>query len=323
MKITKIKIYKNISECLKKYPLIDKYFAKASFNLVNSKLDIKALFEIQLIRYLYSNNDVLANLEKYLGESGFTNINVPIKRLQTNFSEYYSVFAELTVAKKLKDEGKTDIVFIEKENNPDIQYLDNGIIQYAEVKNLVDIDPEFPIINNKLEAMSMMDDNFKKDFYIRLNDISQSFNNINKYNEVLMIATDKLIQSLSKYLNSGDQEDLVFQINNFIFTVSVKSKRPGYFFMYSGDVMKFGSNKDIFLKMSSVYLRFISKAKDGIIQLANKRDQSLEKIKNDRLYIFLNTGRNANFIPDELEKIMNQLSKVLGIDDLVTLKIQL
>lgn len=320
--LTKEEINKKIGISLKEYSLIKKYFAEAAYRIIKSEKKVRELLEIQLIRYLFTNDDVLANLEKYLGENEFTNIDVPIKRLATNFSEYYSVFAELTVAKKLKDEGKTDIIFIEEENNPDIQYSDNGIVQYAEVKNLEEIDPEFPILNNKLEAMSELDERYKKDFYIRLNDTSHLFNRIDDYKKALCSATDELIVALHEYLNNDDQEDLVFRINNFIFTVSVKSKRPEYFLMYSGDVMKFGSNKDIFLKMSSVYSRFINCANNGIKQLANKRGGSLEGIKNDRLYIFLNTGRNANFIPDELDKIISQMSKIVGIDDLVTLKIQ-
>ena len=75
--------------------------------------------------------------------------------------------------------------------------------------------------------------------------------------------------------------------------------------------------------MSSVYSRFINCSANGIKQLARKRGQHLENIKNDRLYIFLNSGRHGNFVPDKLDGIINEMSKTLGIDDLVTLKINL
>lgn len=324
MRLTKNKMSKQIVSCLKKYPLIDKYFSDVAHNIVNNPRKIvEELLELQLIRYLTTKDEVLANLERHLDEKEFTNISIPINRLKTNFSEYSSVMAELSVAKMLKDEGMTNILFIGNENNPDIQYTNNGIVQYAEVKNLDDLDPEFPILNNKLEAASVLDVSFRKDFYIRLNDISKFFNRLKDYKKALNTATDGFIKLLKNEMHKTAMEDLIIPINNFVFTVSFKSKRPGYHLMYGGEVMKYGSNKDVFLKMSSVYSRFINSSADGIKQLANKRGKNLEGIKNDRLYIFLNSGRHANFVPDELEGIISKMSEVLGINDMVTLKVQL
>lgn len=313
-----------IADYLERYPLIKKYFSEAIYRLINNpKNSVKELLEIQLIRYSVSHDNVLANLERHLGEREFTNINVPINRLRKKFSEYGSVMAELAVAKILKDEGMTDITFIEEDGNPDIQYAQNGVIHYAEVKNLEDLDPEFPIIDNKLEAMSVLDNKYQKDFYIRLNDPSPAFASLQEYEKQLRSATDKFIELLNEHLQKNSIEDLVISVKEFVFTVSFKAKRVGYFLMYGGEVMKYGSSKDIFLKMSSVYSRFINCTAKGIKQLARKRGQSLASIKEDRLYVFLNSGRHANFVPDELEGIIKRLSKTLGIEDLVTLKIQL
>ncbi|OGD55634.1 hypothetical protein A3E73_02080 [Candidatus Beckwithbacteria bacterium RIFCSPHIGHO2_12_FULL_47_17] len=311
---------KKVKQSLIKYPLISKYFDKAIFNLINGRNNINNLLEFQIIRYLYSNNSVLKNLEKYLGEKEFTNINVPINRLRNNFTEYDSVIFELNVASLLKKDNMTEIFFIENEGNPDIQYKDNGIVRFAEVKRLDELDPEFRIIDNKLEAMSLINEKFKKDFYIQLNDPSQIFPSLRDYKINLEKAVDQLIQILNKFMDKNNLEDLNIKIGEFVFIVSFNTKRDGYFLMYGGDVMTFGSNKDIFLKMSSVYSRFINRVADGIKQLIKKRANDINLIKNDRLYIFLNTARYANFIPKDEEKTINELSKLLGIEDLVTLK---
>lgn len=323
-RFSKKQIVLKINESLRGYPLINKYFSVAISNLIkDSKNNVRNLLELNLIRYLFTNDNVLLNLEKYLGEHEFTNINVPIKRLKTKFSEYTSVVTELEVAQSLKDEGMDEIRFIEEDSNPDIQYNDHGIVQYAEVKGLEELDPEFPIIDNKLEATSIIDKRFEKNFYIRLNDVSQFFNKLEDYRGALNDAVDKVIGLLRNEVDKNDLEDMHIKIGNFEFTISFNSKRKEYSLMYSGEVMKYGSHKDIFLKMSSVYSRFINSAAKGIKQLARKRDQHMENIKNDRLYIFLNSGRNANFVPDELQGIIEKISKTLGLNDLVTLKIKL
>lgn len=325
-KLTKDKMKKLIEVGLENYPLAKKYFLDVIFNLIDNhspNKSIRELLEFQLVRYTMLNDSVVANLEKHLSEREFTNIIIPINRLKNNFSEYDSVMAELRVAKILRDEGMTNILFISDEGNPDIQYKNIDVTQYAEVKSLDELDPEFLVLNNKLEAISILDSRYKKDFYIRLNDASQSFSNLVNYKEELSKAVDRLIVLLKKYLKRAEVKDVVLQIREFIFTVSFNTKRPGYFLMYGGEVMKYGSGKDIFLKVSSVYSRFINQAARGIKQLAKKREQSPTYIKQDRLYIFLNSGRYAGFVPDELGKIINELSKLLGIDDLVTLKILL
>lgn len=310
-----------IEKNLPQYPLVNQYYLKTILNLVNKTDDLQILLENPLVRYAVLNDGVFARVEKHIQEHSFVNIQVPLRRLETNFDEYHAVIAEIRAAKLLKDEGMKDISFIEDEDNPDISYKENGIVRYAEVKNLKELDPEVPILDNKLEAKSILDPRYQKSFYIRLSH-DLLIGRIDEYIKKFSIAVRKLVLALDKYISEDQIEDLVFQIDNFRFTISFDS-RDGYHFMYSGDVMMFGSSKDIFLGMSSVYSRFINVSADGLRQLLKKRNRNSLEVKQDRLYLFLNTGRYANFVPDELRKILPQLSQLIGIDDLVTLKIEL
>ena len=49
-------------------------------------------------------------------------------------------------------------------------------------------------------------------------------------------------------------------------------------------------------------------------------DRSL--VKNDRIYFFLNTGPYSRIIPDEVKEIFTNLSKIIGLIDLVQIKIE-
>lgn len=324
MKLTKNSIKDKIGISFTQYPLIKKYFSNAAYNLIdNSENSVIKLLELQLIRYLVLKDDVLCNLEKHLSDREFTNINIPISRLKNNFSEYNAVMAELTTATKLHDEGMSDIVFIKEENNPDIEYKEDGILHYAEVKSLDELDPEYNIIYNKLEATSILNTKYEKSFYIQVKDSSLFFSSLDDYKNGLCKATDKLIQLLEKHIDKLSIDDLKIKIGYFEFIISFKTNNHGYSLMFSGDVMKFGTNKDIFLKMGSVYSRFINNVVKGVKQLLFKRNFDTTSVKGDRLYIFLNSGRYHNFIPDQLGKIIDELSMCLGIKDLVSLKIEL
>lgn len=313
---------KQIEKNLSKFPLINQYYLKTILNLVDRTNNLLILLENPSVRYAASNDGVFSNLEKHIKEHSFANIEVPLKRLETNFDEYQAVMAELRTAKFLKEEGMSDISFIKEEDNPDISYKENGIIRYAEVKNLKELDPEFPILDNKLEAKSIFEPNFQRNFYIQMSH-NLLIGSLKEYVKKFGIAVDKLIEALNGCISAKNAEDLIFEIDNFKFIVSITNRRDGYHLMYSGEVMMFGSSKDIFLGMSSVYSRFINASSDGLRQLVKKRNKNLVEVKSDRLYLFLNTGRYANFVPEELKKILPQLSKVIGIDDLVTLKLEL
>lgn len=323
-KLSKSSMKVMMSKSFVKYPLIKKYFSNAAYNLVdNPENSIINLLELQLVRYLILNDDVLANLEKHLRDRQFTNINIPISRLKNNFSEYNAVMAELTTATKLHDEGMSDIVFIKEENNPDIEYKNNGILRYAEVKSLDELDPEYNIIYNKLEAISILNTKYEKSFYIQISDSGLFFSSLDDYKKGLTKATDKLIQLLEEHIDKLSISDLKIKIGYFEFIISFETNNHGYTLMFSGDVMKFGTNKDIFLKMGSVYSRFINNSVKGVKQLLFKRNFDTTSLKEDRLYIFLNSGRYHNFIPDQLGKIIDELSICLGIKDLVNLKVEL
>lgn len=313
---------KIIAENLPKYPLISKYYLKTILHLIDSTGSLHLLLEQPLIRYAALNDVVFARVEKYIEEHLFVNIEVPLKRLETNFDEYDAVIAELRVAKLLQEEGMTDIYFIKEEGNPDISYKEGSVVRYAEVKSLKELDPEVPILDNKLAAKSVFDTRFRKWFYIQLSH-NLLIGSLDIYVKKLRAATEKLIQALDGYIEHGKVEDALFDIDDFKFTVSFDDKKDGYHFMYSGDVMTFGSNKDIFLSMSSVYSRFINTSANGLRQLLKRRGRNPLEVKRDRLYLFLNTERYANFVPEELKKIFSHLSKLIGIDDLVTLKIEL
>lgn len=309
---------------LKDYPLTCKYFLEPAVKLINDpKKSLRDLLELQIIRYCVTEKGGLANLENYIGQRVFTNIEVPLSRLVNNFSEYKSVIFELNAAMLLKDEGMKDILFIADEDSPDIQYIENGVIHYAEVKSLREIDPEFPILDNKLESVSLLESDFEKNYYIQLNDASGYFDNLLEYEENIESAVNELIELLRKTIKEKEIDNVKFKIGHFEFTVSFNTKILGYHLMFSGEVMKYGSNKDIFLKMSSVYSRFINSSAGGIRQLAKRRGENVSAIKDDRLYLFLNTGRYHNFIPDKLREIINNIAKTLGMDDLVTLKVEL
>lgn len=311
-----------VAKNLPKYPLIKNYFEAVIYNLLE-KDSLTKLLEKPLIRYL-GTDDPLSNFENYLSQKTFANIEAPISRLKSNFGEeYYAVLSELETAKKLKDEGMTHIKFLSSGSNPDLEFNDNSQKRYAEVKSLMEINPEFTILNNKLEAISLRNRLFQRSFSVGCEYSLKDYDSIEKFHKDVSQAANKLIKELKDKLKRGDIEEEAFTYNNVTFKISTKEGDAGYFMMYSGGVLVFTSAKDSFLEFSSVYTRLISQFKKGYLQLLKKREDDKSLVEKDRIYIYLNLGRYTHFIPKEAKRIFVRLSKITGMAEMADLKIYL
>lgn len=311
-----------VFENLPKFELVNKYLGKAIINLFKSA-DLMELLEIPLVRYLAISDVAIQNFENYLKERSFLDIQNPVSRLQSNLRvEYPAVLAELESAKRLKGEGKKEIKFLPTNDNPDLQYEDNGIIRYAEVKSLMVINPEFSVLNDKLEAKSMVSSLFQRSFTIECEYDFNEYTSVEQFHLDVNKSVDRLIKLLETMLsNSGFEE--TFVIDPITFHVSSQVGRAGYFLMLSGGLLVFGTPKDVFLDFNTVYVRFLVQIKKAYQQLLKKRSGDSLSVQKDRVYIFLNIGRYGHFIPKEAKKIFRDIAKATGITELVDLRIEL
>lgn len=321
--MNKGKLKQKVEAVLSKYSLISKYYKEVIENQFSGTKSVVELLEIPLIRYAVIDSPTLNNLESYINDHSFTNIDIPLTRLKTNFeNEYHSILAELHTAKLLKEEGMDDIKFLSPNANPDIEFKENGNIRYAEVKSLIDLSPEFSVLHNKLHAQSILDSLFERDFIIQCEYNFYEFDNINKFHSSLKSSVDNLIQQIRPLLITDQIKDATIIIDNFKFKVTSKKGRVGFLFMYSGGGTIYSSAKDCFLDLSSVYSRFINKASEGFKQLLKKRNMDQNLVKDDRIYFFLNTGSYSRVIPNEVKEIFTGIGKIIGLTDLVQIKIE-
>jgi len=310
-----------IDENLAKYPIIAKYFTRTIKNLILTK-ELSSLLEIPLVRNVAINSASLKNFEKFIEERSFVNIDTPLSRLKSDLNEYHAVLSELQAAKMIKDEGIKDIKFLsQSQSNPDIEFKENGITKYAEVKGFMAINPDFSIIHNKFEAESLRNQVFKRTFIVSCEYQLSKFKSIEKLHKYLRGAVDSLIKKLIPLLEKEEIEDHQVEIGKFMFKVSSKpSERGEFLLLFSGGVVSYGQPGDVFLQLSSVYTRIISTSRDGYLQLLSKRDGDRDLVKKDRLYLFLNVERFA-FLGNEIKSIFNKFTKALGIDEIVDLRL--
>lgn len=320
--MNKGKLKQKVETVLSKYSLISKHYKEIIESQFSGTKSVVRLLEIPLIRYAAINSPTLNNLESFINDHSFVNLDIPLTRLKTNFeNEYHSILAELHTAKLLREERMDDIKFLPSNANPDIEFKENGKIRYAEVKSLVDLSPEFSVLHNKLHAQSILDPLFERDFVIQC-ECNYEFNSVNKFHSSLKSSVDSLIRQIRPLLITEQIKDIIFVIDNFKFKVTSKKGGAGFLFMYSGGVTTYNSSKDIFLNLSSVYSRFINKASEGLKQLLRKRNMDQDLVKNDRIYFFLSTGPYSRVIPDEVRGVFTNLSKIIGLIDLVQIKIE-
>lgn len=312
-----------VEKNLPKFPLVERYFNKTLKNLLASKKTLKSLLEINMVRYLASSPESVANFEKYLEELPKVNVMRPLSRLKTDFFEYPSVIAELQGAKYLTDEGITEITFLPQgTKNPDICFKENGKLRYEEIKNLMSLTPEFWILNDKFEAESLVNPAFAKNFLVTCKYDLFKFKSVEKLHEELKDAADQLVIELQPKITNNNVEDRVFEIGNFEFKITTKkSERGEFLLLFSGSGGFFGAPENVFLDLSLVYGRFISTFRDGYLQLLEKREGNLTLVKEDRLLIFLNIER-LRFIDKEVKKILEDLARVLGMSTMVKLRIE-
>lgn len=319
---SKDQLFNKIKGNLPQYPIIEKHFSTTINNLLLSKKTLRSLLEIPLIRYLGKGSPTIQNFENYLKEKSFTNIEAPLKRLKTNLIEYPAVLAELETAKKLLDDGMTNITFMSQQNShPDIKFTEDGKIRYAEVKDLMSVNPEFGYLNNKFEAMSLVSKDFKKSFIVECEYPLYKFDSIQSLHNKLNMSIDKLIKNIKPQIKIKNLDHEKITINDFNFTITTKpSPRKEFLFLFSGGGIYYGNVSDVFLSFANIYSRLINEIKKGYIQLLNQRSNDKELTKNDRLYIYLNIELNS-FSGDNIKKIFSKMTKIIGVNDLIKLKI--
>jgi len=308
-------VYKN----LPKYKLVEENFRAVIENLLR-KETLSNLLAINLIRYLATDEKPISNFEEYLSKKTFTNLDEPISRLKSNFREYYAVIAELETAWRLNEEGMQDIKFLPHEGNPDIEYKHNDQIRFAEVKNLEEINPEFTILNDKLEAESLRNSHFKRSFFMDCQYDITDHENIKNLHKDINHATTLLVRELRKKLRTGEVDE-TFTFKQIRFNISTK-KAVDFILMYHGSGFVYSSPKDAFMQFSSTYTRMISNFRKGYIQLMRKRSNDKNLVIMDRIYIYLNLGRGYNaFIDKDANKVFRRLAKATEMSELVDLKI--
>lgn len=322
---TKEDLIELVNNNLPKYKLIEKYFGKAINNKIRKDMPVEKLLEYSLIRYMAMDNIGLKNLESYLNERLFTNIERPINRLIKDFDQYSKVFSELYVAKLLSDERMSNITFLKEsgEKTPDIQYKENGIVRYAEVKSMSSLNPDFDIFNNKLQAKSLLNKSFNKTFTFSCNYSVSAYENIKSLYEDLSIATDKLIMEIEPKLEIDNLTDYKSIIDQFEFVVSANNATHTFVLMSWGRTLKYSGPEDFFLDLSTVYCRFISNFKKAYSQILSIRNGNTVEAINDRIYLFLKTEKFESVFEKETNNIFNNLASSLGMDKLAKIIFQI
>ena len=159
-----------IDKNLPKFPTVEKYFKKLIKKLLKIKKSTKDLLEIPLIREMMLGGEAMKDFDDRLKKSEqFTkHIERPISRINDKFEEWGAVWNEIFVAKKLHELGETEIEFSPRNSSFDIKSLSSKTNQviYTEVKGLDSIAPAFNILNDKMEAMSLLKNLFKKTFFV-------------------------------------------------------------------------------------------------------------------------------------------------------------
>ena len=139
-----------------------------------------------------------------------------------------------------------DIKFLSPNANPDIEFKENGNIRYAEVKSLIDLSPEFLVLQNKLHAQSILDPLFERDFIIQCEYNLYGFDSVNEFHSSLKSSVDNLIQQIRPLLITDQVKNKTITVDGFKFQVTSKKGGVGFLFMYSGGVTMYNSAKDIF-----------------------------------------------------------------------------
>lgn len=317
---TKDEFKKLVEMNLFKYPLVKTYFEKAIQKQFSGNKDLKNLLEYSLLRYLAMNYEGLKNLEEYLNDgSSFTNIRRPIKRLENNFDEYSAVFSEMFVAKKLHKEGMTNISFLSERNNgPDIEYFDNGIKRYAEVKSFESLNPDFSVLYDKLQTKSLLSKDFKnKTFFVSCDYQFSNYKSVSDIKINLSKAVDKLIEKIEPMLQKNNIENLETEIDFFKFKISSYKSSDEITLVYESGSMNYKNRCDYFLDLSSTYCRFINNFKRAYTQILAVRNGDIVEAKKDRIYLFINLEKHSLVFKNEINSIFKDLYKTLGIDDLI------
>jgi len=311
-----------IDKNLPKFPTVEKYFKKLIKKLLKIKKSTKDLLEIPLIREMMLGGEAMKDFDDRLKKSEqFTkHIERPISRINDKFEEWGAVWNEIFVAKKLHELGETEIEFSPRNSSFDIKSLSSKTNQviYTEVKGLDSIAPAFNILNDKMEAMSLLKNLFKKTFFVECYYPLEEID-VSELKPLLRISTDKLIKDLNKILKKGEiLEKMSFHYNkvNFLVNLGRTNKEKEFRMIFSKGGTYRGIGGD-FIKMESVYNRVLSRTKKAYCQLLNNRGGDVKAVKNDRIFMILNTGMENPFGDKKFETVIKNLCGSVGIYEIV------
>lgn len=318
---SKRQLEKLVETNLKSFHVTQKYFAKVLRESITKEKSLLKLLEIPLIRYLAISPRSIDNFEKHISAKFISAQGSPLSRMKSNLDEYYAVLAEIQAARILKKRGMKNIKFLSPKSNPDIEFKENGITKYAEVKDLMNLNPEFSIIHNKFWAKSLVNRHFKKDFILSCTYATFRFDSVISLHNAISSATDKLIKKLTPLLKRGEIDDLKIEFDGFQFKINARTTRSvDFLLVFSGGGGFFGGPEDVFLNLTTVYTRFITEFKVGYQQLLRKRGGDKELVKSDYFFIFLNIEK-YRFVDRKIKGIFRQMARTLGMSRLVRLRI--
>lgn len=316
-------VLKNLS----KYPEVEKHFKKLTHQLFDKKITLRALLEIVLIRELLLDGGAIKNFNGYLVElSTYTKfISRPISLINKDIKAWGASWSEIFVAKKLHNQGETKIEFSPRNSPYDISSFDSHRKKtiFTEVKGLDSIAPAFNILNDKLEAMSLLNRSFKKTFFIECFYPLENIDSVSSLSPLLEVATNKLIEDLSNHFKKHKElERKSFKYGKVSFQVKTdKPKVKKFLMIFSGGGVYKGKGAE-FMKMVSVYTRVLSNVRQAYSQLLKNRKGDVDAVKNDRIYLLLNTGLANGFGDKKLKKIIEDLSNSVGINEIVDFKFE-
>jgi hypothetical protein len=320
----KKQIEKLINKNLPKFPTVEKHFKKLIKKLLKIKKSTKSLLEIPLIREMMLGSEAMKDFDGRLRSSEqFTeHIDRPISRINDNyFTEWGPAWSEISVANKLHEQGETEIEFSPRNSPFDIKSLSPGENQiiYTEVKGLDSIAPAFNILHDKMEAMSLLKNLFKKTFFVECYYPLEEIDDVSRLKPLLQVATDRLIKDLNKILKRGEilgKMNFKYGKINFLVNLGRTNKQKEFRMIFSKGGTYRGIGGD-FIKMESVYNRVLSRTKKAYCQLLSNRGGDVKAVRNDRIFMMLNTGMENPFGDKKFETVIKNLCEAVGIYEIV------
>jgi len=316
---------------LKNFPYAYKVFMQA----IEQRLASNNFLENPLIIEVYKNDPGIPDLEQLVKDIcsskvfDITELNKTLNGKDKNFDlKMDDFYALLHGIRYFIKKGATEIHLIDvnkskgiSKKTPDLKMIIDSKETYAEVKNINEQDKLFNVIQNLLEAKSILNPNpYVRNFVINAKTSSVDFD-MRDYNRIKKITTE-FTQKVDVELSRAE-DTFSFKIDEIYFTIGVEPSEKHHIIFNKeclgskrGELNTSGE----FFFYGKMYYKTLKKIYEAFLQLLSNRRGDFDLVKNDFIYLyFIGKGGRDVCYGDSFRKKFNSLIDTLDINKIVNI----